>query len=53
MERTEQIHIYCTPELREKLRKIAEADNRSMTKQMEVLIEKAYSEFLINTKYKR
>jgi len=44
--KAQQIHIYCTDELREKLRILSEANDRTMSRQVQALINKAYDEYV-------
>lgn len=41
-----QIHIYCTDELREKLRVLSDANFRTMSSQVQELINKAYDSYV-------
>ena len=42
MKTTDTLHIYCTPGIREKLEKMAAANKRSMSAEVQVLIERAF-----------
>ena len=40
---TDNIHVYCSPELKEKLRKLADANMRSLSAEVQMLIEQAFA----------
>lgn len=45
-----QMHIYCTDDMRNKLEALASANERSMSSQVQVLINKAYAELMQQSK---
>ena len=45
MKAYDTLHIYCTPGVRAKLVKLANADRRSLSSEVQKLIEQAYDAF--------
>lgn len=50
MKNLNTLHIYCTDGVKEKLEKLAEADRRSLSAEVQMLIEQAYAAFISKSK---